>query len=210
MKHFYGPSNTMPSIYDTKVQYVQEDLSKPLIPVQFKEVERIVGMFLYYAQAIDNTMAHMMHHLGSQKRKVTQPLMQAVAHFLNYAASNLIAKNMVYKNDMSDKIDSDAVYLVCLDARSRAGGYHYLGNVDSNLFNGPIYILVTIIEKIRNFTFTRMMVPNGYNAVCVEYVFLLLLVNCIGIDIRLIGGVLDFVVVDKYIQSIFDSCTLCS
>ena len=55
----------MPYIYGTKVQYVHEDLTKPLTPVQFKAVERIVGKFLYYARAIDNTMAHMMNHIGS-------------------------------------------------------------------------------------------------------------------------------------------------
>ena len=69
-KHFYGPSNTMPPTYGTKVQYVQEDLLKPLTPVQFKAVKRIIGKFLYYARAIDNTMAHMINHIGSQKVKL--------------------------------------------------------------------------------------------------------------------------------------------
>ena len=57
----------MPPIYGAKVQYVQEDLSRPLTPEQFKAVERIVGKFLYYARAIDSTNAHMMNHIGSQK-----------------------------------------------------------------------------------------------------------------------------------------------
>ena len=68
-KHFYRPSNTRPPTYRSKIQYVKEDLSKPLTSSQFKEVERIVGKFLYYAQAIDNTMAHMMNHIGSQKKQ---------------------------------------------------------------------------------------------------------------------------------------------
>ena len=147
-KHFYGPSNTMPPTYGAKVQYVQEDLTRPLTPEQYKSVERIVGKFLYYARAIDNTMAHMMNHIGSQKSKGTQKLMQAVTHFLNYAASNPNAQIIYRKSDMLYKIDSDAAYLVCPDARSRAGGYHYLGNADNNLFNGPIYILATIIKNV--------------------------------------------------------------
>ena len=46
------------------------------------------------------------------------------------------------------KIDSDAAYLVCPEARSRAEGYHYLGNKDNNLFNGPIYVLAKIIKNV--------------------------------------------------------------
>ena len=83
-------------------------------------------------------MAHMMNHIGSQKSKGTQKLMQAVTHFLNYAASNPNAQIIYRKSDMLYKIDSDAAYLVCPDARSRAGGYHYLGNADNNLFNGDV------------------------------------------------------------------------
>ena len=69
-KHFYGPSNTIPLIYGTKIQYVQEDLSRPITPDQFKAVKRIVGTFLYYTQMTDKTMTHMMNHIGSQKVKV--------------------------------------------------------------------------------------------------------------------------------------------
>ena len=46
------------------------------------------------------------------------------------------------------KIDSDAAYLVCPEAKNRAGGYHYLGNKDDNLFNGPIYLLAKIIKNV--------------------------------------------------------------
>ena len=67
--------------YTVQKKYVQEDLTQPLTPEQYKSVKRIVGKFLYYARAIDNTMAHMMNHLGSQKSKGTQKLTQAVTHF---------------------------------------------------------------------------------------------------------------------------------
>ena len=93
-------------------------------------------------------MAHMMNHIGSQKSKGKQKLMQAVTHFKNYAASNPNAKILYCKSDMLYKIDSDAAYLVCLDTRSRAGGYHYFGNANNNLFNGPIYILATLSKML--------------------------------------------------------------
>ena len=49
---------------------------------------------------------------------------------------------------MQLQIDSDAAYLVNKQARSRAGGYHFLGNFDGKLFNGPIYILAKIIRAV--------------------------------------------------------------
>ena len=81
-----------------------------------------------------------MNHIGSQRNKGTQKLMKVVTYFLNYAASNPDAKIIYRASDMLYKVDSDAAYLVCSDARSRAGGYHYLVNKDNNSFNGPITI----------------------------------------------------------------------
>ena len=49
---------------------------------------------------------------------------------------------------MQLKIDVDAAFLVAKRARSRAGGYHYLGNFDETLFNGPIYVLAKIIKAV--------------------------------------------------------------
>jgi hypothetical protein len=46
-------------------------------------------------------------------------------------------------------IDSDAAYYqVATKSRSRASGYHYLGNADGKLFNGAIFILAKIIKAV--------------------------------------------------------------
>jgi hypothetical protein len=45
-------------------------------------------------------------------------------------------------------IDSDAAYQVAAKSRSRASGYHYLGNLDGKLFNGAIFILAKIIKAV--------------------------------------------------------------
>ena len=44
--------------------------------------------------------------------------------------------------------DSDAVYLVSPRARSRTGGYHFLGNTAKTQFNGPVSILAKIIKNV--------------------------------------------------------------
>ena len=69
-------------------------------------------------------------------------------YFSNYASSNPDAESIFRASEMLYKIDSDAAYLVCPEARSRAGGYHYLGNTNNNLVNGPIHILAKIIKNV--------------------------------------------------------------
>ena len=42
----------------------------------------------------------------------------------------------------------EASYLVAPKSKSRAGGYHYLGNKAGTQFNGPIYVLAKIIKAV--------------------------------------------------------------
>ena len=47
------------------------------------------------------------------------------------------------------EIDSDAAFHVRPKARSRAGGYYYLGSSDNkNLFNAPILVLRKVIKNV--------------------------------------------------------------
>ena len=43
---------------------------------------------------------------------------------------------------------SDAAYLVAPQARSRAGGYHYLTSNAGSLFNAPIFVLAKVIKRV--------------------------------------------------------------
>ena len=47
-------------------------------------------------------------------------------------------------------INSNAAYLVAPTARSRAGGYHNLGNRSGLSFDGPVYVLAKIIKAVMN------------------------------------------------------------
>ena len=93
-------------------------------------------------------MLHALNDIASSKNKGTQTTWKAVKYFLNYAARNPNAEIIFRASDMLYKIDSDAAYLVYPQAQSRAGGYHYLGNADDNLFNGPIHVLAKIIKNV--------------------------------------------------------------
>ena len=146
-KHHYTPSKIDRPDYRAKVQFTKIDTATPLSLTQIKHIKRVVGKFLYYARAIDNTMLNTLNDTQSSKRKSTQTTWEPVKYFLNYAASNPNAEIIFRTSDMLHKIGSDAAYLVCLEARNQAGGYHYLGNADDNIFNEPIRVVAKIIKN---------------------------------------------------------------
>jgi hypothetical protein len=51
-------------------------------------------------------------------------------------------------SDMILYVVSDAAYLVCPKARSRVGGYHYMGNKDRKLFKAAIFVLAKVIKNV--------------------------------------------------------------
>ena len=67
---------------------------------------------------------------------------------MNYCATNPEAQIIYRASDMQLEIYCDAAYLVASKARIRAAGYHYLGNYDGKLFNGPIYVLSKVIKAV--------------------------------------------------------------
>jgi hypothetical protein len=80
--------------------------------------------------------------------KGTQETQEALEYFLNYCATHPEAEIIYRASEMILSVDSDAVYQVASKSRSRASGYHYLGNLDGKLFNGAIFILAKIIKSV--------------------------------------------------------------
>ena len=143
----YAPSHMKRPDYGQKVQYVKTDETEPMTPTEVTYKEKVTGKFLFYGRAIDNTMLHALNHIASSA-KTKYTLLQALKHFLDYAATNPDAKIMYRASDMILQGDSDAAYLVVPEARSRAGGFHYTGNGDGQLTNGPITVLAKIIKHV--------------------------------------------------------------
>jgi hypothetical protein len=73
--------------------------------------------------------------------------MQALIHFLNYCASHPDAEIIYRASDMVLHNHSDAAYLVASEARSRVGGFTYMGNHQGRpqIINGAI---ISVIAKI--------------------------------------------------------------
>ena len=112
------------------------------------KIQQVCGKFLFSGRAVDNTTQHALNELCIEASNATEETQEALLHFMDYLATHPDAKIIYRKSDMQLQIISDAAYLVAKMARSRAGGYHFLGNRDGKLFNGPIYVLAKIIKRV--------------------------------------------------------------
>jgi hypothetical protein len=93
-------------------------------------------------------MQHALHELCIAATKGTQETQEALEYFLNYCATHPEAEIIYRASEMILSVDSDAAYQVAPKSRSRASGYHYLGNLDGKLFNGAIFILAKVIKSV--------------------------------------------------------------
>jgi hypothetical protein len=106
----------------------------------------LCGKFLYTARAVDNTMLHALNELCIAATKGTKQTGEALEFFLNYCSLNQSAEIIHQASEMILTVHSDAAFLVAARTRSRAAGYHFFGNNDGKLFNGPIFVLAKIIK----------------------------------------------------------------
>ena len=85
----------------------------------------------------------MLHNdIATKTNQGTTPTLVAAHHLLHYAASNSNGQIRFAASDMVLNCHSDAAYIVAPESRSRAGGFHFLGDKDRKQFNGPILVLV--------------------------------------------------------------------
>ena len=63
----------------------QEDTTPLLLPKDIKYIQVVVGTFLYYARALDNTMLTALNDIGSQQALPTEKVKGKVQQLLDYA-----------------------------------------------------------------------------------------------------------------------------
>ena len=134
--------------YGAKQQLTKIDTSAPRSKVQQKLLMQVSGKFLYYARFINDIMMHALNNLATTVNDGTQATVEAITYFLNYCASNLNITKLYQTRDMILTTYSDVAYLVAPKARSRANGFHYLGNKDKRLLNGSITIIAKNIKAV--------------------------------------------------------------
>lgn len=147
----HAPHKSVRPQYGATIQYTENpETSQPLDKDGIKTIREIVGTLLYYARAIDNTMLMALNDIAAAQANGTQHTLDACTKLLNYAATHPDAAITYHKSKMILHTHSDASYLSAPKARSRAGGYHYLGNgnIDNPTINGPIHVVATIMKNV--------------------------------------------------------------
>ena len=105
----------------------EEDTTKHLDEHGIQEIQQIVGAILYYSRAIYCTVGVVLSTIASKKIKVTNKTTQQARFLLDYLFTHPDAKMKFYASYMILNIHSDASYLSETRARSRVGGYYFLG-----------------------------------------------------------------------------------
>ena len=150
-KPTHGPMHFKPVTYGKQQQLVEIDESPLASDAQARFIREVVGVFLYYARAVDITMLCPLSKLSIGQAKPTISTYEAILHFLQYAASYPNAAIRYRPSSMRLIIHSDASYLSESNARSRAGGIHSLssnGDPPQAPRNGAIDVVSSIIPTV--------------------------------------------------------------
>ena len=103
-----------------------------------------MGSFLYYARAVDSAILMGLSDISSQQAAPTENTMKRINHFLDYMWTHPDAVIRYHASDMILNVHSDASYLSAPKARSRVGGYFFLGSLPRNgdpiKLNGAIHV----------------------------------------------------------------------
>ena len=167
--HRYNKPN-----YGQRVQFAnpQDDMPVTLLPDSAKKtIQKIIGIFLYYAIAMDLTMLVALGTLASQQENPTDALWEDITLFLDYCATHPDAKICYSKSDMVLHISSDGSYLSEKKSRSRVGGIFYLSDLPANgqapdvshPFNAPIHVVAKILKMITSSAMETEVAATFYN-----------------------------------------------
>jgi hypothetical protein len=135
-----------PIVYGQQMELVDES-PKVTDSQALKRIQQIVGVFLYYARAVDETMLCAVNKIASRQSEPTEDLVKDVDRFLQYAATWPNAEIVYHKSAMRLFVHSDASYCSELGSRSRCGGFSWLGT-DLHGHNGGIGSLSKIMPNV--------------------------------------------------------------
>ena len=126
----------------------QQDNTPEVGPEQATWLQRVVGIFLFYARAVDATMAFGVGKLSTELARPTQRSQEQAHRVLQYAATNPDAEVTIHPSAMVLRGESDASWLTEKGSRSRVGGVWFLGaQSDETPFNAPVEV-VSAVTKI--------------------------------------------------------------
>ena len=151
----YTPHKWNVPIYGANKQFAPDEDSSPKLGQKgIKRVQCVVGTFLFYARAIDNTILPALNEIAAYQAAPTQQTNEKIHMLLDYLSTYPNAKIRYNASDMILHLESDAAYLVALKARSRIAGFYYCGQkynkpvTNMNDANGPIHIECKILRRV--------------------------------------------------------------
>ena len=134
---------------------------RKLTPAQKTWVEQVVGVFLYYVCAVDNTMLPSIGSIASSHSTTSfVDIKRRILQLLDYATSHPNASIRYIVSEIQLLAHSDASYLCESKAISRSGGYHFLSNNPSFPIreshalspppphNAPLQVIQKIIDAV--------------------------------------------------------------
>jgi hypothetical protein len=149
----YAPHNWTFPAYGQRVQYASTpDMAPPATKADITRAQAIVGTLLYNARAVDLTFLVSLSTMESQLATATTTTIKYVSHLIDYCSTQPEATIWQYASGMQPKIHSDASYLSEPKAKSRTGGYFYLGCKTNDrmipLSNGPLLCQTTVLKYV--------------------------------------------------------------
>ena len=144
-----NPSDYRPGKHTALQKPTPQDTSAPATLEETLRIQQIVGVFLYYARAIDSTFLTAVSKVSSAQAKPTAKVLQDAERLVQYASTQPAAQLVYYASKMDLIVHGDASYLSETNARSRAAGVFYLGDRHNpDTLNAPILCLSTILDVV--------------------------------------------------------------
>ena len=151
IKGVNSPMVYTPPRYGLTTQTINADgpPSEPLNAAQILRIQEVVGVFLYYARAVDPMMLTAINKIGSRQATADTSILTDIDRFLQYASRWDSAKMRIHASDMQLQVHSDASYLSESKSRSRAGAFMFLGKLKPGAQpNAPLLYLSVIISTV--------------------------------------------------------------
>jgi hypothetical protein len=132
----HAPHTWNPPINGAKTQFVTETTTSPApFDKEINKLQQFTGTMLYYARAVDPTLIMPINVLASKQSTATHITADIVIKLLNYCNTHPESKIGYHSSDMILHIHSDASYLSEDEAKSRTGGFLYVGNATKHQKN---------------------------------------------------------------------------
>jgi hypothetical protein len=151
----FAPHMWTKPAYGQKLQLAPINDSPKLDKKGTLYVRSCVGSLLYYARAVDATMLPAINEISGSQASPTQSTRRACEMLLDYAATYPMAIIRYHASDMALHIDSNAAYLVLLNACGRYAGHYFLSDEPPALpikpnpkTYGPILIICKTIRGV--------------------------------------------------------------